>query len=110
MKTYLVLVTAPAEGDVADGLAKTLVEERLAACVNLVPGVSSTYRWQGQVVRDQEALLLIKTSEDRLDDLVRRVVELHSYSVPEVIAFPVEKGHLPYLDWVRAETRPQEGR
>jgi periplasmic divalent cation tolerance protein len=101
----VVLVTAP-PGDPAAVLARRLVDERLAACVNVVPGIRSVYRWQGQVCDDAEDLLVIKTAADRLDALVARVREIHPYEVPEVLVLPVEAGAAAYLDWVRAETRP----
>lgn len=83
-------------------LAEALVEERLAACVNRLPGVASTYRWQGQVTTDHEELLLIKTTAARFDALKARLLALHPYELPELIAVPVERGHAAYLDWVRA--------
>ena len=104
MKTELVTVfmTAP-DGEVAERLGRTLVEERLAACANIVPEVASVYRWEGEVRRDAEALVIVKTTADTLAALEARVVELHPYTVPEVIALPVVGGHGPYMDWVRAE-------
>ncbi|HOV57946.1 MAG TPA: divalent-cation tolerance protein CutA [Rhodanobacteraceae bacterium] len=92
--------------DVADRLARTLVEERLAACVSRVPGVVSTYRWQGQVEVAAEVLLLIKTTQERFEALRTRLVELHPYDVPEVIACAIAAGHTPYLDWLRAGVAP----
>ena len=100
---YLVLVTAPPEA--ADELARRLVEERLAACVNRVPGLRSVYRWEGRVEEDEEVLLLIKTPADRLEALKKRVPELHPYRVPEVLALPVADGHPPYLAWLVEATR-----
>jgi periplasmic divalent cation tolerance protein len=97
-----VLTTAPS-ADVADRIGTTLVEERLAACANLVPGVSSVFRWKGEVSREAEVLVLLKTTAARLGALRRRLVELHPYEVPEVIALDIREGHAPYLDWVRAE-------
>jgi len=105
MKAYVVLVTAPAQGDAAAKIARTLVEERLAACVNRVPGLVSTYWWQGKIEEDEEVLLVIKTSEEKLEALLKRVPELHPYSVPEVLALPVAAGHGPYLEWLFAETK-----
>ena len=104
MKTYVVLITAPNDPETAKRLARTLVEERLAACVNLVPGLTSVYRWKGEVVEDAEVLLIAKTTEDRLPELMTRVPELHPYEVPEVLALEVGAGHPPYLEWVRAST------
>ena len=82
-------------------IAEALVGERLAACVNRLPAISSTYRWQGEVITDNEELLLIKTTADRFDALRTRLLELHPYDLPELIAVPVERGHATYLDWVR---------
>jgi len=85
-------------------IAKTLVGERLAACVNQLSGIRSTYRWEGAVHSDAEELLLIKTTEARLGALERRLLELHPYDVPELIAVPVAQGHEAYLDWVRRQS------
>jgi periplasmic divalent cation tolerance protein len=85
----------------AQEIAEALVGEQLAACVNRVPGISSTYRWQGTVTTDREELLLIKTTAGRFDALKTRLLALHPYELPEVIAVPVEFGHTAYLDWVR---------
>ncbi len=95
----VVLVTAP-DRDTAAGLARVLVEERLAACGNVVPGITSVFRWDGEIQEESEALLILKTEEGQLDRLVSRTVELHPYDVPEVIAIPVDFGHRPYLSWV----------
>lgn len=91
----------------AQTIAEALVDERLAACVQCLPGVRSTYRWQGVVTTDNEVLLFIKTTAGALDALTRRVLDLHPYDVPEVIAVPVERGHATYLDWVRANVQTQ---
>lgn len=97
-KHVVVYVTAPvSEGG---GLARALVERRLAACVNIVPSVRSIYCWKEEVCDDEEALLVIKTRAARLEALRAAVVELHSYDVPEVIALPLVGGHAPYLSWV----------
>ena len=96
----VVLCTLP-PGDAASGLARTLVEERLAACVNLVPGVRSIYVWDGAVQDEPEQLAIIKTTADGLAALRERLCALHPYAVPEVLALPVADGHLPYLGWVR---------
>ncbi|MFK2930395.1 divalent-cation tolerance protein CutA [Dyella agri] len=101
----LCLCTCP-DAASAQRLAETLVGERLAACVNRVAGVLSTYRWQGEVSTDSEELLLIKTTAGRLDALKARLLELHPYELPELIALPVERGHAAYLAWVRANVAP----
>ncbi|AEB11764.1 divalent-cation tolerance protein CutA [Marinithermus hydrothermalis] len=100
----VVLVTVPNE-ETAKTLARTLVEERLAACVNIVPGLTSVYRWEGKVVEDAELLLVIKTTEARFAALEARVRALHPYTVPEVIALPIQAGARPYLEWLAAETQ-----
>jgi periplasmic divalent cation tolerance protein len=94
-----VLVTAP-DAEKAAELGRALVEEKLVACVNVVPGVRSIYRWEGRVEDASEALLVMKTPQFRMKELVDRVVELHPYDVPEVMALSVADGHGPYLDWV----------
>ena len=100
---FVTLVTAP-DAETGARLGRTLVEERLAACVNLVPGVRSIYRWEGRVEEDGEVLLVLKTRAERAAALAARVVELHPYDVPEVLHFQPAGGSEAYLDWVRAET------
>lgn len=101
----VVLIMAP-DGDTAAGIGRTLVEERLAACVNVVPGVRSLYRWKGSVRDDAEILLLVKTRSDRMTALAARVRELHPYDLPEVLALPAVGGSEEYLEWVRSESSP----
>ena len=100
----VVLVTAPS-AEQAAALARALVEARLAACGNVVPGLRSIYRWEGRVQDEPEALLVLKTTRDRLEALRERVLALHPYDVPEVLALPVEAGSAAYLAWLAAETR-----
>lgn len=100
----VVLVTAPTPDRAAE-IARALVEERLAACGNVVPGLRSVYRWEGKVQEDAEALLVLKTTRARFEALRERVLALHPYEVPEVIALPVEAGSARYLEWIAAETR-----
>jgi periplasmic divalent cation tolerance protein len=95
--------TCPDAGS-AQRIAEALVAERLAACVNRLPGIASTYRWQGKVTTDSEQLLLIKTTDARFDALRTRLLALHPYDLPELIAVPIEHAHAPYLDWVRDAT------
>jgi periplasmic divalent cation tolerance protein len=95
----IVLTTVGSDTDAAT-LARTLVEERLAACVNVLPAMTSIYRWQGGVSEAREQQLIIKTSIDRLEALQMRVRELHSYEVPEFLVLPVSGGAAAYLAWV----------
>ena len=104
MPVFLILSTCP-DADTAQRLARTLVEERLAACVSLLPGVVSTYRWQGDVEQATEVQLLAKTPADRRDALMARLAELHPYELPEILAVETAAGLPAYLDWVTAETR-----
>ncbi len=98
-EALVVLVTAPS-ADKAAEIARALVEERLAACGNVVPGVRSIYRWQGQVCDDAEALLVLKVPAARFAALRDRVVALHPYELPEVLALPVADGLDRYLRWL----------
>ncbi len=98
MSDIVVLVTASSQEGAR--LARVLVEERLAACVNLVPSIASTYWWEGKIEEATEYLLIVKTRQDRLDRLIARVRELHSYTVPEVIALPIIGGNPDYLQWM----------
>ena len=100
----LVLVTTSSK-DEASTIAEALVSERLAACVNIVGAIESVYRWEGKIVRDAEALIVIKTTDERYGDLERRVKQLHSYSTPEVIAIKIERGSTEYLAWLGDSVR-----
>lgn len=100
----MVLLTAP-NADQAAELAHALVEARVAACVNIVPGLRSIYRWEGAVEDQAEVLMVVKTAADRFEALQQKVLALHPYEVPEVLRLDVAEGHLPYLDWVRDSTR-----
>ncbi|MFC2029236.1 divalent-cation tolerance protein CutA [Chloroflexota bacterium] len=103
MSEELVVLITTGSQDEADRLADALVAEKLAACVNLVPGITSVYRWEGKVQRDQEWLLVAKSHRDALDQLVNRVQVLHSYDLPEVIALPIVGGSQAYLSWINGE-------
>ncbi|MBK9517030.1 MAG: divalent-cation tolerance protein CutA [Anaeromyxobacter sp.] len=103
-EVLVVLVTAPT-AEVAAGLARALVEARLAACGTVVTGLRSIYRWEGRVHDEPEALLVLKTTRDRFEALRDEVLRLHPYDVPEVLALPVEAGAARYLAWVAGETR-----
>lgn len=95
----LAKITCPSL-EVADLLATALVERQVAACVNVVPGITSVYRWKGEVCRDSEVLLLVKTSLDKGEDLLRVVSDHHPYEVPEVIWTKLYMGSESYLDWL----------
>lgn len=101
----VVLTTAPSTA-AAEQLGRALVDERLAACANIVPGVTSIFRWDGAVRRESEVLVVLKTTATVEARLRARLVELHPYDVPEVLALEPVGGHAPYADWVRAEVGP----
>ncbi|MEO8553879.1 MAG: divalent-cation tolerance protein CutA [Kofleriaceae bacterium] len=103
MSVVVVFSTFPGPAQAAD-IARVLVDERLCACVNLVPAVRSIYRWQDAVHDETETLAMIKTTAERVAALQARLAELHPYDVPEVIVVPVTGGHAPYLAWVTGET------
>jgi periplasmic divalent cation tolerance protein len=100
----IVLITAP-DAEVGARLGRALVEERLAACVNLVPGVRSIYRWQDAVQEDGEVLLVVKTRQERCEALAARVEALHPYELPEVVVLPIEGGLEGYLAWILSESQ-----
>jgi len=104
MSDALVALSTVASLEDAERIARALVERRLAACVNVVPGLTSIYAWKGAVETERELLLVIKTRRQRFEELRAALVELHPYEVPELIALPVEAGHAPYLDWLQAST------
>jgi periplasmic divalent cation tolerance protein len=102
----LVLCTVPDEATAAT-IARTLVDERLAACVNRLPGLRSTYRWQGAVHDEAEVLLLIKTTSARHAALAERLRALHPHDVPEILAFDATDGLPDYLAWIAESTAPE---
>ena len=102
-RVRIVLVTAPPRR--APGLARALVERRLAACANLLPGVRSVYRWKGRVEESRETLLVLKTAASRVPALLAAVESLHPYEVPEAVVLAAAGGLAPWLRWVAEETR-----
>ena len=98
-KAIVVLSTCP-DPETARGLAADLVENGLAACVNIVPGIQSVYRWQGDIEQDSEVLIIIKSVERRWQDLHRGIRSAHPYETPEIVGLPVQQVNPDYLDWV----------
>ena len=101
----LILTTAGSEEE-ADKIAQALVERQLAACVNIVPQVKSTYRWQGKVEEAQEWLLIVKTTAAMFEKVRGTIAELHSYDLPECISVPIEDGSVEYLNWIGESVSP----
>ncbi len=89
-------------------LAHQLVNENLVACVNIIPGISSVYKWQGKIEESSEILLVLKSTEDRVRAMMTRLQELHPYDVPEILVLPVEGGSVAYREWVEKVTRLEQ--
>ena len=102
MKKPVVIFSTSGPGE-SEKIAGDLLEKRLCACVNIVP-VRSRYHWKGELCREEEHLLIIKTTDERSDEVIRRIAEVHSYEVPEAIVLHVVAGYEPYLQWVIEET------
>ncbi|KAL6736842.1 hypothetical protein Aduo_007147 [Ancylostoma duodenale] len=100
----VVYVTAPSK-DAALKIARAAVERKLAACVNIIPGVTSVYEWQGKLHEDSEAVLIMKTQEGLLEDLHKVVIENHSYEVPAFVSLPIDGVSQPYADWLLGQTK-----
>ena len=103
-EALLVFTTLP-NADKAYEIARALVEERLAACANLLPAVRSIYRWQDKLQDEYEVVVLLKTRAENVERLKARLLELHPYEIPEILAVPVESGYQAYLDWLGVQTR-----
>lgn len=100
----IVLTTVPDDGALGRELARALVQERLAACVSLLPVMQSTYRWEDQVAEDTERQVIIKTRSGHIEAIKERLRALHSYDLPELLVLPVAEGSSAYLDWIAAST------
>lgn len=105
MGTRMVYITAQ-DADQARQIARALVTKRLAACANIISAVESVYRWEGAIEEATECVLIAKTTDERLPDLIAETKRLHSYECPCIVALPIVDGHQDYLAWVEAETRP----
>ncbi|XP_023296170.2 protein CutA homolog [Lucilia cuprina] len=103
----IAFVTAP-DNEIAKKLAKGLVEEKLAACVNIIPNIQSVYMWEGKLNEDNEYLMIIKTGTSRVMELTKWVRDNHPYSVAEVITLPIENGNLPYMKWLSESVSPKK--
>ena len=104
---YLVVFITTSSYDEARKIASALVDQRKAACVNIVPKVNSLFRWKGKIEEAEESLMMVKTRAEFFPDVVSTVKSIHSYEVPEIIALPIVEGNAEYLSWLKEET---EGR
>jgi periplasmic divalent cation tolerance protein len=107
MSAISIVMVTVGDGEEALSIARTLVEEKLAACVNMVPRIRSIYRWKGEICDEEEHLLIMKTRSELYPVLQNRIRQLHSYEVPEIIAFPIAEGLPEYLSWVMDSTITQ---
>ncbi|GBF36162.1 MAG TPA: divalent-cation tolerance protein CutA [Methanothermococcus okinawensis] len=99
MEYIIVFITVP-NLEVGEKIGNTLVEEKLAACVNIIPEIKSVYFWKGNVENDNEHLLIIKTRKDKFKSLEKKIKEIHPYEVPEIVAIPIVLGSTDYLNWI----------
>jgi len=108
MPDEIIVFSTCSSTDEAEKIAEELLNHRLAACVNIIPKVSSLYWWKGKIEHSEEALLLIKSVSELLNGIIELVKKSHSYSVPEVVSLPISGGNVDYLDWLRGEvSRPR---
>lgn len=108
LSEFLMVITTVPDEETAEKIARILVEKRLAACVSRSSSCQSSYWWQGKIAQEREFLLFIKTLSARYPELEEKLVAIHPYDVPEVIAIPLERGYGRYLDWMREETSPEK--
>ncbi len=104
MKNCVIYCSVPNEFN-ANLIANTLVEESLAACVNIVPNITSIYKWEGIIQEEKELMLIIKTQESKFEEVKEKILSLHEYTVPEIIALPIVNGHEDYQNWIIRETQ-----
>jgi len=102
---YIVIFIAVPNKKEADKIARHLIKNRLAACVNIIDKIDSVFRWEGKVDRAREALLVIKSKKSKLTNIIKLVKSMHSYEVPEIIALPLIGGYKPYLNWLDESVR-----
>jgi len=105
MPNHIVIYITTGSISEAKKIGHTLVEEKLVACSNIISPIHSIYNWQGKICDDKEALMILKTKKKLFKQIVKRVEELHSYDVPEIIAMPIIEGSSKYLSWVNEETK-----
>lgn len=101
---YIVIFCTTSNKENAELIGHSLVQEKLAACTNIIPKMTSIYSWNNQIVKDEELLLVIKTKKELFDNVKNKILSLHSYDVPEIISIDIKEGSKPYLDWINENT------
>lgn len=101
---YIVIFCTTNNKENAELIGHSLVQEKLAACTNIIPKMTSIYSWNNLIVKDEELLLVIKTKKELFDDVKNKILSLHSYDVPEIISIDIKEGSKPYLDWINENT------
>ncbi len=104
MDNHILALSTVPDKETGSSIGNALVKDRLAACVNIIPGVTSVYEWENEIHSEGEYILLIKTREPLFEKVREKILELHPYELPEVISVKIEKGHLPYLNWISENT------
>lgn len=105
MSSYIIILTTTPSTRVARQIADSLIKQKLAACVNIIPQISSHYVWQGKLCKDKEVLLLIKTTRSRFKKIHDQIKKLHPYQVPEIISLNIDQGSKDYLAWIKSLTK-----
>jgi periplasmic divalent cation tolerance protein len=98
--THTIIISTVADQATAELIARRVLQQRLAACINIIPGVTSIYRWQGEIEKSSELILLIKSRADHIDAITETIRSLHPYQLPEIIALPLTAGLPAYFDWI----------
>ncbi len=102
---FILVITTVPDAEKGEEIAKKIVEERLSACVTVVPARASFYWWEGKIEKESECILFIKTKSSLYNELEKTLLSIHPYSVPEIISLPISKGFEKYLDWIKKETK-----
>jgi len=108
MDNYIIVLNTCNSTKIASSIAESLVNQKLAACVNIINGIESVYQWNGKIERDQEILLIIKTRQCLFSQVQNAIHELHDYELPEIIAVPIDTGEKNYLNWIKSATLATE--
>lgn len=107
MSEFIVILCTVSSKDEGNKIAGSLVQKRLAACANIIDGISSIYEWKGEICKDEENLMIIKSRKSLFEEIKKEILSLHSYELPEIVSLPITDGLEPYLDWIKENTGQQ---